>query len=214
MKSYPSIDGASRAPREPCIAFVKYDGTNFRAEWSSKRGWYKYGLRTRLVDETDPIYGRAIPIFLEKYGDGLEKVFKRHKQLRLVKNIVVFGEFFGSKSFSGAHRPWDKSWSVVLFDVNPVKKGFMSPKEFLDEFGHLNVAEEVYRGNLNQPLIEGVRNSTIDFESKYDIRTEVPEGVVCKGGSGHKLWMCKIKSNTYREALKERYEGDWEKYWE
>ncbi len=214
MKTYPSIDGASRAPHQPCIAFVKYDGTNFRAEWSRKRGWYKYGLRTRTIDETDPIYGRAIPIFLEKYGDGLVKVFQRHKQIRLVRNVIVFGEFFGSKSFSGSHRPWDKNWNVVLFDVNPSPKGFMSPKEFLDEFGHLDVAEEVYRGNLNKPLIEDVRNSTIDFESKYDIKTEVPEGVVCKGGSGHKLWRAKIKSLAYKEALKERYDADWERFWE
>lgn len=27
MKSYPSIPGPSKAPHEPCIAFVKYDGT-------------------------------------------------------------------------------------------------------------------------------------------------------------------------------------------
>ena len=214
MKSYPSIDGTSKAPHEPCIAFVKYDGSNFRAEWSLKRGWYKYGLRKRMVDETDPIYGRAIPIFLNKYGDGLIQVFKKSKMFRSVRSVTVFGEFFGSKTFSGAHRPWDKQWDVVLFDVNPHKKGFISPKEFLDEFGHLNVAEEVYRGNLNKPFIDGVRNSTIDFESKYAIKTEVAEGVICKGGSGHNLWMAKIKSLAYKEALKERYEGDWEKYWE
>lgn len=57
MQQYPSILGSSKAPLgEPCIAFVKYDGSNLRWEWSPKRGWNKYGTRTQLFNETTPIY--------------------------------------------------------------------------------------------------------------------------------------------------------------
>lgn len=57
MKDYPSIPGSSKAPQLPCIAFKKYDGSNIRAEWSKKRGWYKFGTRTQLIDKTDLVFG-------------------------------------------------------------------------------------------------------------------------------------------------------------
>ena len=193
---------------------MKYDGSNIRAEWSRKKGWVKFGTRRRLFDESDEIFGAAKPLFLNKYADDLAAVFKKDKQFRGVQTVTVFGEFFGQQSFAGAHKPNDKEKNIVLFDVNLLKKGLLSPKEFLDKFGHLNVAEVVYRGNLNTEFIESVRNSTIDVESKYDIKTVVPEGVICKGGSGHNLWMCKIKTNEYLQKLKEEYEEDWTKYWE
>ncbi len=90
----------------------------------------------------------------------------------------------------------------------------MNPKEFLDLFGHLKVAELICQCNLGEELIQQVRKETIDLESKYDIKTPVPEGVVCKGGDKHNLWMAKIKTERYREELKKRFELDWEKYWE
>jgi len=213
MKHYPSINSASKAPREPCIGFVKYDGTNFRAEWSRKRGWYKFGVRNRLIDENEDIYGPSIPLFLNKYSDELVKVFKAHKKIKTCQSVIVYGEFFGTKSFAGSHMPCE-DWDVVLFDVNPHKQGFISPREFVDEFGHLNVAEVIYQGDLTDQFIENVRNSDLDFESKYKVKTEVPEGVIVKGGSGHRLWMAKVKSLAYKEALKKRYEADWIKFWE
>lgn len=214
MKTYWSIEGPSQAPRQPCYAFVKYDGSNVRAEWSRKRGWYKFGTRKCMIDATDVIFGRACTIFKEKYGDSLAQVFQKEKLFRGVDNVVVFCEFFGSKSFAGMHFPDDTRWDVVLFDVSPHKKGMLGPKDFIDHFGHLPVAELVYDGNLNEPLIESVRKETLDCESKYEIKTEVPEGVVCKGGRGRDLWMCKIKTERYKEELKRRYQADWERYWE
>ena len=213
MKTYPSMNGADVAPKEPCYGFVKYDGTNFRAEFSLKRGWYKFGVRKRLVDKTDEVYAPAIDLFLEKYGDDLEKVFRNNKNYNSCRSFIVFGEYFGSESFAGMHKPCDQ-WDVVLFDVNPHKKGFISPKQFLDDFGHLKIAEVVHKGNLTESFIEKVRNSEVDFESKFEVKTKVPEGVVVKGGSGHNIWMAKIKSLKYKEALKELYEHDWMKYWE
>lgn len=214
MKKYPSIDGPSKAPRKPCYVFAKYDGSNIRAEWSKKRGWYKFGTRNCMLDETDAIFGRAIPLFKEKYGDDLEKVFKSAKNFRGVSNVVAFFEFFGTKSFGGMHFPDDPTLDVVLFDVNPHKKGILGPKEFLDTFGHLKVAELICQTNMGEELIQKVRKEQLPVESKYDVKTEVPEGVICKAGSGHDIWMCKIKTERYKEELKKRFRMDWEKYWE
>ena len=213
MKDYPSIDGPSKAPHKPCYGFVKYDGSNIRAEWSSKRGWYKFGTRKTMFDETDPIWGRCIPLFKQKYETDLEQIFKNDKQFRSIDNFTVFFEFFGTKSFAGMHFPDETAWETILFDVSPLRKGILGPKEFIDTFGHLKVAEHIFTGNMGTELIEGVKNGTINCESKYEIKTEIPEGMIVKGDKGHKLWMNKIKTNTYFEELKKRFELDWEKYW-
>lgn len=214
MKEYRSIDGPAKAPQLPCYGFVKYDGSNMRCEWSNKRGWYKFGTRTCLIDHTNPIFGPACELFKQKYGDDLAKVFKTSKLFRGVQSVIVFAEYFGSKSFAGMHFPDDLSRDIVLFDVNPHKKGMLGPKEFLDEFGHLKVAELVFQGNMGPQLIENVRKELIPIESKYEIKTEVPEGMIVKGGTGHKIWMAKIKTERYRAELRKRYEVDWERYWE
>lgn len=214
MKSYPSIKGPFEAPKSSCHAFVKYDGSNIRAEWSKKRGWYKYGTRTQLLDPKDKVYGKAVDLFAEKYADGLEKVFKSDNLFRGIDSVIVFFEFFGSKTFAGMHHPNDPLWDVVLFDVNPIRKGFIPPEQFLDLFGHLNVAELVYKGILTDDFIQQVRNESICVSSKYNSKQEVPEGVICKGGSGHDSWMCKIKTDRYKSELQKRYKSDWIKFWE
>lgn len=213
MKTYPEICGPAGGQHKPCYAFVKYDGSNMRFEWSKKRGWYKFGTRNTMIDETHPVFGSAIPLFLQKYGDDLPKVFAEEKHFRGVQNVIVFAEWFGELSMAGCHKPWDKNYDIVLFDVNPIKKGFLSPKQFIDMFGHLKVAEVVWQGNFGEWLIEAVKNETIDITSKYHVQVDFPEGVVCKGGSEHDLWRCKIKTARYKDALKALYEADWEKYW-
>ena len=215
MKSYPSINGPSKGHHDKCYTFLKYDGSNLRFEWSRKRGWYKFGTRNCMFDETSKIFGPAIPLFMEKWADELERVFKSEKTFNGVQSVIVFGEYFGAESFSGMHKPSDNPMSFVPFDINLHKKGFISPKEFLDMFGHLDVAECIsHNENFGPALINAVRKETIDLESKYAVKSKIPEGVICKGGSGHKLWMCKIKTERYKEALKVLYEADWEKFWE
>jgi hypothetical protein len=219
MKQYPSILDSSQGPHDQCYAFVKYDGNNVRAEWSRKTGWYKFGNRHTLFDDKTPCYGPAIPLFFNKYADELEKVFKSEKFFFGVQSVTVYCEWFGAKSICGMHLP-DDPHDLVLFDVNPHKKGFLAPKPFTDMFGHLPIAEVVYHGNYGEWLIDVVRNEKIDITSKYAIRSDVPEGVVCKGtgrmlrGSSTNPWQCKIKTNRYREALKELYKADWQKFWE
>lgn len=154
MKTYWSIDGPSKAPRQACYGFVKYDGSNIRAEWSKKRGWYKFGTRKCMINETDPIFGRACTLFKEKYGDDLEKVFKKEKLFEGTQSVVAFAEFFGTKSFAGMHFPEDQQWDIVLFDLNLHKKGMLGPKEFIDHVGHLKVAECLGQMNMSDLLVD------------------------------------------------------------
>lgn len=213
MKEYPHIKGSSKAPQLPCIAFCKYDGSNLRFEWTKKRGWYKFGTRTQMIDGTHPVFGEGIRIFLNKYGDQLAKVFVNSSAYRNRESAMAFCEFFGAKSFAGIHVPEDPK-DVILFDINVHKIGILGPKEFLDNFSHLDIAEVVYTGNLNEELKRLICTGEIGFVSNKSIRNKVWEGVVCKGGEGHKLWMAKIKTEKYKQALQELFHGEWQKYFE
>lgn len=155
LKQYPSIPHVQGFYGRPCYAFFKYDGSNLRFEWSKKSGWGKFGTRTRLFDHTDPTFGIAIDLFLNKYGSDLEQVFRTDKKIRNAKHVIVFAEFFGPRSFAGQHHP-DDSKDLIMFDVNPHKVGLLGPKEFLDTFGHLKVAELVYQGNLNKEFVSDI----------------------------------------------------------
>ena len=48
MKSYPSITTKIDFSKEYYL-FDKLDGSNIRAEWSKKQGFYKFGSRTQLL---------------------------------------------------------------------------------------------------------------------------------------------------------------------
>jgi hypothetical protein len=182
MKSYPSIPHITVANNLPCIAFDKLDGSNLRFEYSRKRGWYKYGTRTRLFDRSDKIFGQAVQIFLDKYGQSLAGRWN---------NFIAYGEYLGPHSFAGHHRPSDKM-DVVLFDVNIHKKGLLSQWDFRKLFGHIHIPRIVYEGKLSQDFIDDVRAGCYN----------VNEGVVIKGGQGHDLWMGKVKTRAYLDKLK------------
>jgi hypothetical protein len=206
MKEYWSIPGPSKAPNSHCIAFYKYDGSNIRFEWSKKRGWYKFGTRKTIIDYTHPQFGGAIPIFLNTLAEPIIKVIKNEKNYRSIDNIVVFGEYFSNSSI-GCFHDYDElktQGKVVIFDVNLHKKGFVSPRDFVRDFGHItNTAEVIYEGNFNQEFIQNV------YDGKYPVK----EGVVAKGGSGHGLWMAKAKTKWWFDEIKKRMtEIEYEKF--
>src|SRR4051812_33816896 len=103
MKSYWSIPGWKNAPHNmPCLGFEKFDGSNIRAEWSKKAGWYKFGSRNVLLDESHPDLGSAIPLFRETLADRIDKVFRdRKSSLPEFDQAVVYCEFYGAQSFAG-----------------------------------------------------------------------------------------------------------------
>ncbi len=199
MKSYPEIPGSAKAPLgKPCIAFYKYDGSNLRWEWSPKKGWYKFGTRTQLFDASHPLFGQAIPIFMNTMADELAR---RGKALeRGVQKIIVFTEFFGPSSFAGLHDEKELK-ELCLFDVNLHRRGIMRPRDFVKNFGDLPYAAKViYDGNLNRQFIEDVRMGLYP----------VVEGVVAKGDD----WMCKIKTYTYLKKLNKVFGATYRNYWE
>jgi len=207
MKTYPHIDGPSKAPKKPCIAFEKYDGSNLRFEWSKKRGFYKFGTKNRLFDESDPDYGTAIQLFNDTLADFVVDIVTAN--FKGIQKFIAYAEFLGERSFAGQHHPDDLKF-LKLFDVNIHQKGFIPPNKFVKfccNKGNDHVARVIYEGNLNHDFINKVRDGEFD----------VFEGVVCKGMTGksiHTLWMTKIKTNAYRKKLEEVYQGNWENFWE
>jgi hypothetical protein len=197
MKSYPSLNYFGDYWGIDVYAFDKLDGSNLRFEWSKKKGFYKFGTRNTMIDEKNEQFGKAIPIFLEKYGDELDKIF-RSKDYRNDLSFVCFAEFLGEKSEYGQHYP-DDNFDVVLFDVNVYKRGLVKPKEFVQNFGHLDIPKLVYHGNLNKEFVKDVQ------ENKFGLK----EGVIAKGVVGTKksehIYYCKIKTNQWLENLKSRY---------
>jgi len=210
MIEYPSIQNSSKAPRKPCIAFEKLDGSNFRAKWTQKNGFCLFGTRTQLIDETTPFFGKMVTVFNKDINEPLNRYLK--KEYRNEREIVIFGEFFGPNSFAGRHE--DEDQKIIIFDIlvghKPNNRKFIKPQEFVKKLGDIvEIPRVVYQGNLNESFIEDVRNDKFNTF----------EGVICKGTEsvGNAMggvWMCKIKTKKYFDKLKEQFQDDWEKYGE
>ena len=203
MKTYPSVQYYKNAILgSQIIAFDKLDGQNIRCEWSKNKGWYKFGTRTSMFDESNEQFGKAIPLFREKYSEGLEEIFRKNKNYRNTKNFVVFCEYVGENSFAGRHVIEDEK-DIILFDVAPgdyTNNSFIEPKEFVKEFRNLGIPKIIYQGPLTEDFINSVR------ENKYNLK----EGVMCKGvnpGGAREVWIVKIKTNAWLQRLKTEF-GD------
>lgn len=129
MKSYPSIPHHNKGFfGEPCYAFEKFDGSLFRAEWSKKRGFYKFGTKNQIIDHKDSLFGPAVEIFMVKYSRFLEEVFRHY--YRDKQKAVAFAKYYGPNSFAGIHVPEDKM-DTMLFDVSIDRLGLIPPGDFL-----------------------------------------------------------------------------------
>ena len=194
MKEYPSIQG--EIVRDPIYAFDKLDGSNIRAEWSRKRGFYKFGKRHGLVDETDPLLGEAKGLVQATYEEALGRVFVKQRW----QSAVCFFEFHGPGSFAGNHAA--EPHEVTLFDVAAEKKGILDPRDFLKLFAdEVPTARLLYHGNPNATFEEAVRGGQLEGMTF--------EGVVCKGklvSPGRPL-MFKVKNWAWIEAVKTRFAG-------
>lgn len=199
MIEYPSIINSSKAPREHCIAFDKFDGSNIRVKYTQKRGFDLFGSRTQLIDATHPHLGEVVAIFNNQFREPLTKIFRDTWPNE--REAIAFGEFYGMQSFAGIHVAGDPKF-FMLFDVLVGHKNrkFVPPKEFLKLFGHLQIPAVIYEGNLTDQFIRDVR------EDKYCLN----EGVVCKGTQKSGafrggMWMCKIKTQRYLDRLKAKF---------
>jgi hypothetical protein len=196
MKSYPSISKEIRNDI-PIFAFAKLDGSNIRAEWNPKKGFYKFGTRTQLIDESSP-FGKAIKLIKDKYQDDLHPLFNCEKY----ESAICFFEYWGPNSFAGQHLDSDNQ-TVTLFDINPYKCGLLEPSEFIEKFGHLDIAKVLYEGYATSELFNQVKQSTLP---------DMPfEGVVCKGANDKKTKMpimFKIKSKAWLDKLWDQCQGN------
>jgi hypothetical protein len=194
MKSYPSIQTKINS-EIPIYAFDKLDGSNIRAEWDKKKGFWKFGSRNRLLGEDQGLIFNAKELVLNKYADDLADVFKEQRY----QKAVAFFEFYGPQTFAGNHVEGD-AHDVVLFDVNPFKKGILAPVEFIRTFGHLETPRVVYSGKANQEFFDSVKQGTLEGVTD--------EGVVCKGVRSRQTVMFKIKSDDWLKRLMKHCSGD------
>jgi hypothetical protein len=137
MESYPSISSV------PLIgvfvfAFDKLDGSQIRAEWSKKRGFYKLGSRKQLIADNN---------FL---------VFAKERWDR----ALAFFELHGPNSFAGSHDPND-TLDLTLFDVAHPKKGLMPPKAFVKAMKDLDTPRVVDRGMVTDDFITDIRTGPL-----------------------------------------------------
>lgn len=197
MKQYHEIDGKPRY-NFPIIAFDKLDGSNVRAEAGRKQGFYKFGRRHGLLDDTNPtLKNETEPLIRSKYEDALMRVLTEQRW----ESAVFYFEFWGPNSFAGNHAA--EPHTVTLFDVDVFKKGLLEPREFIRLFGHLDTPNVLYTGNCNVPFVESVREGTLDGVTL--------EGVVCKGAPDKRTkqpLMFKVKSKAWIEKLKGACGGD------
>lgn len=210
MKEYPKIEYWNQGIfGEQIYAFDKLDGNNIRCEYDKKHsklkknnGFNKFGTKKTLINNQNKEYGEAIDIFMNKYSEGLDKVFRTDKDFRDVQKYTIFFEYYGPNSFAGWHDPNDEM-TVTIFDVELIKKGFLIPKLFVKKFSHLGIPDIVYEGTYNKKLVEDVKNNV------YNLK----EGVVCKGyrkiKGNNVVWMTKIKTNGWLDRLKGKMGDDY-----
>jgi len=200
MIEYPSISDNKYCFDEDYIVQPKYDGSSGRSTWTRKKGFSKFGTRHRLVDNSDPVFGKIPELFLNKYSEPLSKIFSDNR----FEEVTAFFEFFGPNSFAGYHEESDIK-DVMLFDIHVYKKGFMLPQDFYKLCKPLldNVTPKLYDGRVNQTLIEQV-NSFIFPGMTF-------EGVICKAKKLNKhkqIHMFKIKNFEWYVKLKNICKSD------
>lgn len=197
MEQYPTVS-RNIIQSFPIYAFDKLDGSNIRCEWTQKLGFEKdkFGSRKVLMDKDHEFLGDAINLFKEKYNDSLNTIFRKERW----QKVVCFFEYHSPNSFAGFHA--DEQHFVTLIDVHVYKKGYLPPNEFYKIFKEVDIPKLLYRGTVNQTLIDEVKNGTLEGMTF--------EGIVCKAMVKRKYHLFKIKNKAWLEKLKQKC-GDDEK---
>lgn len=196
MKRYPSIPSFGEIGRDfykgmTIFAFDKLDGSNIGAEWTRKKGFWKFSKRNALLSDEHPVIHNAQQLFLDKYSEDLDKIFRKQRW----EKATAFFEFYGPSSFAGNHDIRDQH-SVTLFDVH--MRDVLPPREFLKLFGHLDTPALLHEGHVNHEFADKVMNG--------ELKGMTFEGVVCKGANKKKgLVMFKIKSRAWVDQVRSMY---------
>lgn len=205
------------------IAFEKYDGTCLVAEHDWKHpGHFFFGCRSDI-----PLYewilkqeftkqhpemkysAELINSYLKQYGDLILTRLQDAKIKFEYDNVRFVFEYFGKDSFAGQHNPRSDR-DIVLIDLillenqeEKILETYLSPDIFVNVAKDCRSARVIYQGKFNGSFVEDVRKGNFD----------VVEGVVCKGYGKYQS-VCKVKTNSYMEKLKNHFKDDWKGYWE
>lgn len=192
MKSYPSFKNMPDLDDQTLYVWDKLDGSNVRAEWTPKNGFYKFGTKHRLMNQDEPVYGEAIAL-IQAQEEALSKIFREERWT----NVVCFFEFYGKNSFAGCHI--EEPHQVTLIDVNVLNKGILKSNEFYKIFKRSGlIPAVVHRGRVGKEFIQQIRLGQVEGVTF--------EGVVCKSAAtGH---MFKLKSQAWLDKLKDLCNGD------
>ncbi len=198
MKAYPSIETRIDFSKSYYI-FDKLDGSNIRAEWNPKKGFYKFGSRTQLLTEDQRTLFPSIDKIKELYTETMSQRLSKTK----AESAVCFFEWVGPDSFAGSHNSDPSLMTPILIDVGVFKKGILPPEKFLELAEGLTIPKLLHRGRIDEDFFQSVRNRTLDGMTF--------EGVVGKGDfcqkSGGPI-MFKIKSHDWLNKLKEICNND------
>jgi len=207
MKTYPSIkfmNGLTRGDGIPegddWFVFDKLDGSNIRAEWNPNRGWYKFGRRNALLDDSNPWLLESPNVLACTSGPNLDKAFRK----RGYKRVLCFFEFHGLQSFAGHHQK--EAHRMTLIDVNVHPKGFLGPTDFVTLCQDAGIQEGIdwarllYRGPIVKELLDDIQSSSL--------MGLTGEGVVCKSQDrkGNRR-VFKVKTSVWLDKLR-AYCGD------
>lgn len=169
------------------IAFDKLDGSNIRAEWNPKKGFYKFGSRHHLIDENHASFGAAV-MLIKEFSEGYASVARSERW----ESAVFFFEFYGPESFAGSHGSLN-GMSVTMIDVNVYKRGHISAREMLDLFGEDALPDVLYMGEFDENLVKAVRTSSLPGMTF--------EGIVCRTPNDPDI-IFKVKSEDWLSKLR------------
>jgi len=192
VKEYPTIDWKPRHVQAVYV-FSKLDGSNVRAEWDRKKGFWKFGRRHGLLDHSNPILLEAPDIIQRDWAESLGRIFREQR----LQKATAFFEFWGDNSFAGYHEIEPHRCTLIDVQVHP--KGFLEPREFIRWFRGLDHAPLLHQGNFNREMEEQVRSGTFPG---------MPfEGVIVKGGyvSPGRPMMFKVKHRAWFEKLRAKH---------
>lgn len=189
MKSYPSIPAEYSADAE-FFCFDKLDGSNIRVEWSSKKGFQRFGTRRLLIDQKSPFLPATV-IIKEKFEEQLGNTLRKHGY----QSATCFFEYFGPNSFAGTHSDNLNKMKAKLLDVNVLRIGMLPPERFLEEFGDLDIPNFLGVRKLTPELVDEVKSGTLNRMTF--------EGIIGKNFVKNKLRMVKVKNRNWVTRLRE-----------
>lgn len=193
MKSYPSISTDVDFSL-PYYVFDKLDGSNVRAQWSAKKGFYKFGSRHQLLDKSHDLLGASVAR-MKSLSAPMDEVLRSLQ----AEHIVCFFEWVGPQSFAGRHWDDEGDMQLVLLDIDVYKKGRLSPKDVLKlaQQCHVPTPTLLHTGKISKQFLDKVRTGVLPGITS--------EGVIGKGPVHQKYGgpaMFKWKTQAWFDRLK------------